>query len=110
MSYIRDGLDCRAMLYIEGRWRYPRVDQLDNTRVFLRFADGRVVCERCALTFDLVEQGAVAWFAVNVIPYSQSCHHCRALLVKGWQCQLFDPRELRCEESATDSGSALGLE
>jgi hypothetical protein len=101
-QYIRNGLDIRAKLYLEGGWRHPKVSQLGTTRVFLRFKDGRVVCERCALQFDLVEQEAVAWFAINVIPYSQDCHHCGAQLVKGWQYQLFekpDPRRIQHDHS-----------
>jgi hypothetical protein len=92
-SYIVDGYDMRASILREGQLRYFTPWQIKCSPGIGKLLNGSTfVCHKCALTHDLVSEGAVEVYPVNVIPYSQNCHDCGETIVKGWDCQLFAPK------------------
>lgn len=88
--YVVDGYDTRARVLREEQLRYLTPNQIRYAGSIGRlFHSGKFVCHTCALTYDLVAEQASAVYPINIIPYSQSCHECRKVLVEGWDCQLF---------------------
>lgn len=85
IGYIRDGLDTRIRVWINGDFRHPTPLQVKNMVIGHILKDGRIACTHCALKHEVV----AALYPENIAPYSQGCHLCVDPIVQGWDTQLF---------------------